>query len=91
MLALVPFWALALKTMVAPNCMEALVGGVSVILAGKGLAPGGLLFPHAGRKKNSVSVTATNAHRTESNLPMHPLVATRLHTRAQPTSAKFDS
>jgi hypothetical protein len=46
------FWALALNTMVLPNCMEALVAGFKVIFAGKGLAPGGLCPPQAGSDRN---------------------------------------
>ena len=75
MLLFVPFCALALNTKVLPNCMETLVEGFRVILAGKGFEPAGLCPPHAGRSENKKMVMAMNAYRTQRNLPMHPLVA----------------
>jgi hypothetical protein len=55
--------------------MEALVAGLSVILAGKGDAPGGLLPPHAGNNRNKERTMRTSDHRTQPNLPMQPLAA----------------
>jgi hypothetical protein len=55
--------------------MEALVAGFSVILAGKGEAPGGLLPPHAGKNRNKETTMMTSDHRMQPNLPMQPLAA----------------
>jgi hypothetical protein len=61
-LELEPFCAFAVKAMVLPSCIEALVAGFKLIFAGKGEAPGGLLLPHAGKNKKKATVTPTHAH-----------------------------
>jgi hypothetical protein len=81
-LELEPFCALAVKAMVLPSGIEALVAGFKLIFAGKGEAPGGLLLPQAAKNKKKVTVTPTDAHRTQRNLAMHPLAASRLPPRA---------
>jgi hypothetical protein len=62
MAAFEPFTAVAKSCMEVPTCMEKLVLGVNVILAGKGEGPGGLLLPHAGRNKNKEMATTAHAH-----------------------------
>ena len=61
MLLFVPFCALATNTKVLPSCMETLVEGFRVILAGKGLAPGGLCPPQAGRSEDKKIVMVLNS------------------------------
>ncbi|MGA8620266.1 MAG: hypothetical protein WB660_17305 [Candidatus Sulfotelmatobacter sp.] len=53
--------------------------GLSVMLTGKGDAPGGLWPPHAGKNKNNETAKSINADEPKHNLPMHPLVASRLY------------
>ena len=64
MLAFEPFWALAVKTMEVPSCMEALMEGFRVIFAGNGLVPGGLCPPQPGQNRNIETVTTTHADLT---------------------------
>jgi hypothetical protein len=69
--------------------MEKLTPGLRVIVAGKGDAPGGLLPPHAGKNKNKEMAMTIHAKEPKRNLPMHPLVASRLiHERALPMEWK---
>src|SRR5580658_9487957 len=60
-----------------PTCMEKLGLGDSVIFAGKGELPRGLLPPHADKKENRKTVTTKHATGPKRKLPMHPLVARR--------------
>jgi hypothetical protein len=71
------FCAAAVICMVAPTCMEKLGLGFRVILTGLDETPRGLLPPHAG--KNKEMATTTHNDRPKRNLPMHPLVASRLY------------
>jgi hypothetical protein len=48
--------------MVLPHCKEALLEGFKLILAGKGLVPGGLCPPQAGSNRNKKMVTTINPH-----------------------------
>ncbi len=48
-----PFCALAVNCMVLPTCIDTMMEGFRVILAGKGEAPAGLCPPHAGRSKKA--------------------------------------
>jgi hypothetical protein len=77
MLVFEAFRALAVNTRVLPNCMEALVTGFRVIVAGKGEVPGGLFPPQAAKNRNEEIVMIAQRLRTKCNLPMHPLVVRR--------------
>jgi hypothetical protein len=65
--------------------MEKLGLGLRETLAGKGETPGALWPPQAAknRNKNKKMVVASHAHR-KRNLPMHPLVASRLFPMGEP-------
>jgi hypothetical protein len=80
-----PLVALAVNTMVLPNCMDVLMLGFRVIFAGNGEAPAGLWPPQAGNSKSINMVAAIAAACNEQNLPMHPLVARGRIRRAKPT------
>ncbi|MGB2604028.1 MAG: hypothetical protein WBC78_10555 [Candidatus Sulfotelmatobacter sp.] len=64
--------------------MEKLTAGFKVILKGNGEGPGGLCPPHAGKNKDKKMVTIIEADRPNRNLPMHPLVASRLYPMGAP-------
>ena len=77
MLPFAPFFALALSCTMLPTCMEKLVAGLSVMVAGKGEGPGGLALLQAGKNMNKELARPTHAREPKRNLPMHPLVASR--------------
>jgi hypothetical protein len=79
-----PFCALAVSAKVVPTCREALGLGLIVIFAGNGEGPGGLLPPQAGKRSNKNMVTTIHADEPKRNLPMHPLVASRLLPMGEP-------
>jgi hypothetical protein len=72
------FCALAVNNKVAPTCREALRLGLRVIFAGNGEAPGGLLPPQAANNTTKTMVTTAHTRAPKRELPMHPLVASRL-------------
>ena len=55
-----------------------------MIFAGKGEGPGGLLPPHAGMSRNEKMAATSHADGPKRNLPMHPLVASRLLPVGEP-------
>jgi hypothetical protein len=62
--------------------MEKLTAGFSAIRNGLDDTPLGLLPPHAGKSNNSnhkEMATTSRTDRPKRNLPMHPLVASRLY------------
>ena len=80
-----PFCALALSAKVVPTCREAPGLGLMVIFAGKGEGPGGLLPPQAGKRSNNKKMATTiHTDGPKRNLPMYPLVASRLFPKGEP-------
>jgi len=78
------FVAVAVNNIVVPACKERLGLGFSVILAGKGEGPGGLLPPHPGKNRNKKIAAKGQADQPKRNLPMHPLVASSLFQMGEP-------
>ncbi len=83
------FCAVAKSWTVLPCCIEKLVLGFSVILAGKGDAGAGLLLPQAQRNKKKKIAVNVQVNGPKRNLPMHPLVASRSYPIASRSIMKW--
>ena len=59
---LASFSALAVSSVVVPNCMEKVGLGLRVIFAGKGEGPGGLWPAQAGKSRNKEMMATRHIH-----------------------------